>query len=115
MFTYFQYSPWVLSPPVTASPADFQQIEAPQQSNTLPPFVKNKLLTSCLKTSANGLKVIRIEIYDADQFSSTEDSTCKCSAEICAQHVVSNFYSDPIYIRIREILKSMENSMYVNL
>lgn len=96
------------------SPIDFQQVEASLPTAVIPPLVKNKL-TSCIKTTVQGVKVIRIEVYNADQFSSIEDSTCKCRAEICAQHVVNNFYSDHIYMKVRDILKSMDNSMYTNL
>lgn len=81
---------------------DFQDIEA-------------KRLTSSLKTTVLGRKVIRVEIYNANQFSSMDESACRCHAEICAQHVVSNIHLDQIYPRIREILKCMDNKMFINL
>lgn len=85
------------------------------QSNSNSSPKRKKTLSSFLKTHATGVKVIRIEIYDASQFSNLEKSICKCNAELCAQHVVEDIYSDNVYIKIRDLLKSMNNSLYVSL
>lgn len=117
----FQYSNWILSPPITP---DYQQManlcENPsndEDNNQQQLFreIEAKKLISSLKTTAVGTKLIRIEIYNADQFASTGESTCKCNADICAQHVVRNVHLDQIYPRIREILKCMDNKIYMNL
>lgn len=57
------------------------------------------------KKVLKGRKVIRIEIYDADQFDNVQKSTCNCSAEICVQHVVENIGSDNIYCRIKDLIQ----------
>lgn len=87
------------------------------QANAIysPTTIESKMLTASLKTSIRGMKLIRIEIYNANQFATSEESSCKCNAEICAQHVVSNVHSDNIYIRLKELLKSMDNAMYTSL
>lgn len=76
---------------------------------------EKKMLSSYFKTIVHGSKVIRIEIYDASQFSNAEDSLCKCNAELCVQHVVENVYCDNIYTRVRDILKYMDNTVYTSL
>lgn len=72
---------------------------------------KQKKLTSSIRTATIGSKVVRIEIYDADQFDDSTKSVCNCNAEICAQHVVQNIFSDNIYTRVKDILKSIETSL----
>lgn len=104
-----------MSPPITPNEAHSLENQNILNVNYSPNVVKTKMLTSSLKTSLLGLKVIRIEIYRADQFENSEDSSCRCKAEICAQHVVSNYYSDHIYSKVREILKSMDSSICFNL
>lgn len=71
---------------------------------------KKKKLASSIKIETLGAKVIRIEIYDADQFDNFQKSVCHCNAEICAQHIVQNVFSDDIYIQVKDILKSIDTN-----
>lgn len=52
-----------------------------------------------------GRKIIKLEIYDAEQFNSEE--ICKCTAEICCQHIVQNIFKDEIYKAAREIIDKL--------
>lgn len=74
-----------------------------------------KMLSSFFKTNLKGSKIIRIEIFDAEQFSSREKSVCKCDARLCVQHVVQDTSTDNFYIRVRDILKCMDNHLYTSL
>lgn len=123
MFLYlcFQYSNWILSPP-TLSLDECGKFTAncgqrTPATNVLSPtlVIDEKKLSSHLKITKQGVKVIRIEIYDVEQFRSTEESMCRCNAELCAQHVVANVYSDDVYTRIKDILKSIDNSLFTIL
>lgn len=79
-----------------------------------PPLEKN-ITSSFFKKTSLGTKVIRIEIYDAVQFSSVEKSFCPCNARICTQHVVEDEMTDNIYHRVRDIIKCIENNFYTTL
>lgn len=114
-FIFFQYSDWILSPPITPNVQNVVGCDVYESTLSSNNILKSKLLASSLKTTTRGSKVIRIEIYDASQFQNVEKSVCKCNAEMCAQHVVENIYSDNIYAKVRDILKSLDNSLYVTL
>lgn len=58
-----------------------------------------------------GGKVIRIEIYDAEKFSDSESSQCKCDADLCIQHVVKNTCMDNIYNSVKDIVVKISDSM----
>ncbi|RVE52646.1 hypothetical protein evm_002765 [Chilo suppressalis] len=56
---------------------------------------------SYIKRPSQGSKVIRIEMYDADKIPE-DGNNCKCQAELCVQHVVTNYFMDNIYRWIYE-------------
>lgn len=72
---------------------------------------KRKKIASSIRMSSYGAKIIRIEIYDADHFENLEKSVCHCNAEVCGQHVVQNMFTDNIYERVKDILKSIGTSL----
>lgn len=76
---------------------------------------QQKQVITSFKSTMSGTKVIRIEIYDADQFEDAAKSICTCNAMVCAQHVVQNEFTDHIYPRIRDIIKCIDNNFYVSL
>lgn len=63
---------------------------------------------SFIKKPAQGYKLVRIEIYDAKNFDSAEDTLCKCKAELCAQHVVKTVLFDDIYISTQDIITKIQ-------
>lgn len=72
---------------------------------------RHKQLSSCVKYTTSGVKLIRIEVYDAEQFDNAEKTICHCNAHLCAQHVVSNIFTDDIYVRVKDILRSIQNNV----
>uniref|UniRef100_A0A1E1VYT9 Uncharacterized protein n=1 Tax=Pectinophora gossypiella TaxID=13191 RepID=A0A1E1VYT9_PECGO len=74
----------------------------------------NTALYSFMKkpTRRGGLKIIRIEIYDADKIeNAVEHSMCKCDAELCVQHVVKNILLDDVYKGTRDVINKIEESL----
>lgn len=69
-----------------------------------------KDLTSSLKYTSRGAKLIRIEIYDAHQFENKEKSVCQCNAELCLQHVVKNIENDHVYTQVKDIILSLHTN-----
>lgn len=61
-----------------------------------------------IKKPAQGHKLIRIEIYNANSFDTVEDTLCKCKAELCVQHVVKTILFDDIYISICDIVTKIQ-------
>lgn len=111
MYFYFQipccnYSP--VSPPITPAQveelSDYLRNESPGNLEILDGN-RSKPIVTTFKKVVRGRKVIRIEIYDADQFENVQQSMCNCSAEICVQHVVENIVGDDIYSRIRDVIQ----------
>lgn len=74
---------------------------------------KKELISFYKTISIGGAKVIRIEIYDANQFEN--NSMCQCSAEICVQHIVKDIYNDNIYLRVKDLLPYLNNTFYQSL
>ncbi|XP_028162761.1 uncharacterized protein LOC114354537 [Ostrinia furnacalis] len=105
------YTP--LSPPASGrmSPTSVQRIinNMENENQRYGDIIINqqKKLYSSIRTVSHGAKVIRIEIYDAEQFENSTKSVCQCNAEICAQHVVENVFNDNIYTRVKDIIKSI--------
>lgn len=71
------------------------------------------IIYSFIKKPAKGLKVVKIEIYNSDKLKSDEGihGVCKCTADICVQHVVQNSYMDEIYLNVRDIVAKLEGSI----
>lgn len=74
-----------------------------------------KMMSTYFKITTPGSKVIRIEIYNADQFENAEKSMCRCNAEVCVQHVVKNAATDNIYPRVKDIIKCIDNTLYTSM
>lgn len=78
-------------------------------SNTSRKRSRENELYSYIKVPALGRKIIKLEIYDADQFKSTE--ICKCNADICCQHIVKNIFKDDIYKAACELIDKMSEKI----
>lgn len=61
-----------------------------------------------IKKPTQGYKIIRVEIYDAKMFECTDETICKCKAELCAQHVVKSILFDDIYITTRDLISKIQ-------
>lgn len=106
----------MIEPDVIDKVVNYLDKEERQRSPCVPNTntTNDKELISFYKTvSTGGTKVIRIEIYDANQFES--NSMCQCSAEICVQHIVKSIYTDNIYLRIKDMLPYLNNTFYQSL
>lgn len=85
-------------------------------SNTSRKRTNEKATYSFIKIPAVGRKIIKLEIYDAEQV--PNEGVCKCAAEICCQHFALNIFKDEIYKAARELIDKMseqicnENSKY---
>lgn len=66
---------------------------------------------TCVKKLSRCAKVIRIEVYDVENFPDTISSLCKCDAELCVQHVVKNIFMDDIYKSVKEIAVKVSNNI----
>lgn len=67
---------------------------------------KRNDLHSFIKIPVQGRKVLKLEIYNADDIK-CDEMFCKCNAEICCQHVVKNIFKDEIYSLARELIEKM--------
>lgn len=63
------------------------------------------------KPITRGAKIIKIEIYDADNSPNSEKSTCDCEAEICVQHIVKTVMFDDIYNNIKDIITKIQDEI----
>lgn len=72
---------------------------------------KSTNLYNYIKQTAKGTKVIRIEVYNAEQFENSEDSVCRCAAEICVQHVVKNALFDDVYTKTKDLIGKIQEKM----
>lgn len=63
------------------------------------------------KPIIRGTKIIRIEIYDPDNFQKSDQSTCNCEAEICVQHVVKSVLFDDIYKGTKDIINKIQDEL----
>lgn len=82
--------------------------------NNEDPSVERRNLLEFFKMSSTGTKVIRIEIYDAAQFTTANLSSCSCNARVCTQHVVKDEATDNIYHRVKDLIKCIENNFYTS-
>lgn len=117
-FFLFQIPSWTyspISPPLMINPDIVENVVNYLDEEERANNVDNKQLLSFYKTVSAGSKVIRIEVYNANQFESIEQSVCQCSAEICFQHIVKNIYTDSIYLRVKDMLHYLNNTFYQSL
>lgn len=58
-------------------------------------------------------KIIRIQIFDAENFEQKDSSMCNhyCEAEVCAQHVVKNIILDDIFSSTKELINKIQENM----
>lgn len=119
---FFQMASWLYSPvsPVSPmiDPATIRGITASlenENQDTPPVIADSRNLTSSFKKTSCGTKLIRIEIYEAEQFDSLEKSICKCTARVCAQHVVQDVHTDNILYRVKDLIKCIDNNLYTAL
>lgn len=70
---------------------------------------EDSLFYSYIKTSTSqqGRKVIKLEIFDANNYKNEE--MCKCNAEICCQQVVKNLYKDDVYRLAQELIEKISD------
>lgn len=61
------------------------------------------------KPVKRGSKIIKIEIYDSEQFLKAEDSICSCTAEVCVQHVVRSMIIDDIYNAVKDVINKIQD------
>lgn len=70
---------------------------------------------SFVKRRMNGIKLIKIEIYDVETLKKSQESNsssvCNCKAEVCVQHCVQSLIFDDIYSNIKELVSKIENSL----
>ncbi|PZC85652.1 uncharacterized protein LOC124644834 [Helicoverpa zea] len=64
-----------------------------------------------VKKLTRGAKIIRIEIYDTENFPDHISSLCNCDAELCVQHVVKNVFMDDVYKSVKEIALKVSDIM----
>lgn len=57
------------------------------------------------------VKIIRIEIYDADTLQKSEQSVCNCEAEVCVQYVVNGVLYDEIYGATKDVINKIQDSL----
>lgn len=95
-----------IEPEPEQSEANGDELLVSQKHLNLRKRPRNSAHYSYVKTLNKGLKVIRIEIFDANQF---ENKICNCNAEMCVQHVVSNTLHDDIYKSIRIIITKISD------
>ncbi|XP_047035773.1 uncharacterized protein LOC124641649 [Helicoverpa zea] len=116
----FRYDEIRSSPSYSPIPAasrerPFQFEERPSSSG--PERVPNskkrgtKTLYSYIKKPAKGLqsKVIRIQIYDAEDLKSSK--LCECRANVCAQHIVENVFNDDIYKCAKDMISKIQKKL----
>lgn len=63
------------------------------------------------KPVSRGMKIIKIEIYDTDNFQKSEQSICNCQADVCVQHVVKTILYDDIYTSTRELIAKIQDDI----
>lgn len=56
-------------------------------------------------------KIIKIEIYDTDSFTKSEQSMCNCEANVCVQHVVKDILFDQIYSSTRKLIATIQDDI----
>lgn len=110
------YSP--ISPPL--SPCRNVQMERPFQfedgphcstSNNISNKRRgNELMYSYVKKSVKGpqRKIIRIQIFDTKEFDGSK--LCECKADVCAQHIVENVFSDDLYRCTKDLISKIQYS-----
>lgn len=85
-----------------------------QQTNTFDvaprkrPRADQTIMSYIKKPVKGGTRVIKIEIYDADNFLKSDDSTCKCEAETCVQYVANSALFDDIYVATKGVIKKIQ-------
>lgn len=91
-----------------------QQDNATEGAGTQKKKKENEPLYSYIKRSKQGKKIVRLEVYDAENIENIQTAIlCKCNADVCMQYVVDNdnMYFDDVYNSVKSLMTKIQNSI----